>query len=161
VLLSVGTGIVGGLARLGFVGIWAERLALAHGPLLVVGGFSTMIALERAIGSRAIWPFGAPLLFCLSSIGLLAGSPWAPGAAAGASTVLVAVNATAFRRRPTTPSALLAAGAISSLAAALGWWTGSGLSQVAPAWTSFLVLTILAERLRLLGRTATLVSGGR
>src|SRR5690606_6301974 len=43
------TGVLAGLGRVGVALGWGPRFVLEHGPLLVLGTFATVIALERAV----------------------------------------------------------------------------------------------------------------
>ena len=43
------TGVLAGLARLGIFVAWGPRYVSLHGTLLVLGAFSTVIGVERAV----------------------------------------------------------------------------------------------------------------
>src|SRR5690606_9736485 len=77
-LCALATGLLAGLARLGF-NLPAATLAGQHGPLMICGVFGTLISLERAVAMGKRWPYLAPGLAALGVIGVVAGlSPeWA------------------------------------------------------------------------------------
>jgi hypothetical protein len=76
VALIVGT--LAGLARLGWaMPALAAGAAALHGPLMIVGFFGVVIALERAVAIGRQWAYIAPLAAGLGTIALLLGAPWA------------------------------------------------------------------------------------
>jgi hypothetical protein len=143
------TGIFGGLARLGIVVAWGPEYFVAHGPLLVLGVFGTVIGLERAVALGRDWGLVAPGLGAAAAVAMLTGLAWAPWIAAGSSLALVALNAAIVQRQtaPFTWLMLLGSGVL-LLGAAL-WALGRPVFEIVPTWIAFFVLTIAAERLEL------------
>jgi hypothetical protein len=144
-----------GLSRLG-LGVPLSSHAMDHGPILVVGVFGTLIALERAVALGQLWAYSAPLFGALAALAML-GTFRQLGAllAFGSALVIIAVNAAIVRRQSANYTWLML---IASLALAFGsgsWALGEPVATVVPAWLVFFVLTIVAERLELsrLGRT--------
>jgi hypothetical protein len=142
------TGVLSGLARLGIPAGWGGSHAAAHGPLLVLGLFGTVVSLERAQAMGARWALAAPGAFAATAAAILVG--WAPApwmdVAAGAG--MLAANVAAVVRRPTQVVWLLLAGSALLLLGNLRWAVGDPLFRLAPAWIGFFVLTIVAERQR-------------
>lgn len=146
-LIALVLGLSGGLARLG-LGAPVPAAAGAHGPLMLLGFFGVLIALERAVAFGALWGYGVPLLEGAGSAALLLGGP-APALFAASAAGLLALTTWLWARQPEPHAALLVAGAASQLLGSLGWALGLAFSAVLPAWLGFLVLTIAAERLEL------------
>lgn len=143
------SGVFAGLARLGIVFAWGPAYALAHGPLLVLGAFSTVIALERAVALGRGWALVAPGIGAAAAVAMLAGAPWAPWAATASALALVALNAAIVRRQAAAFTWLMLLGSAALLLGDVVWALGRPVSQVVPAWLAFFVLTIVAERLEL------------
>ncbi len=143
-------GLLAGLARLGFAVPFGASRVMAHGPLLVMGVFGTVIALERAVAYGARWGYAAPALGVagawLTGLGLPRGGALASLAAA---TALVALNAAIVRRQsaPFTWLMLLGSGVLE--AGALGAVAGRTVPALVPSWIVFFALTIVSERLEL------------
>jgi hypothetical protein len=143
------TGVVSGLAHLGLDIGWGASRAGDHGPLLVLGVFAVVVAQERAavLGSR--WALAAPAGSACAAIAILAGWPAAPWIAVVSNAAMVATNLAILGWRPSRISSQLLAGSALLLSGTAGWASGVPLADVVPAWTSFFVLTITAERARL------------
>lgn len=146
-LLALLLGLSGGLARLG-LGTPLPAAAAGHGPLLLLGFFGVLIALERAVALGARWGHAVPLLAGAGSAALLLGGPAAALFAAAACGLLL-LTVCLWARQPEAHAALLVVGAASQALGSLGWALGLALGAVLPAWLGFLVLTIAAERLEL------------
>ncbi len=150
------TGLWAGLARLGAAPPGPASV-MDHGPLMISGFLGTVIALERAVASRATWALLGPAACGVGSLALLAGQPF-PGAVLltlGSAVVVLGLGLL-LRRDHELHLIVLALAAVS-------WLVGNGLLaagrpvfDVVPFWLVFLVGTISAERLelnRLLPRT--------
>lgn len=143
------TGVLAGLARLGWSLAWGPSLALQHGPLLVVGVFGTVIALERAVALGRGWAFVAPAFGAATAAALLLRAPWAASVSVMAGLSLSLVNAALVRRQAAAFTWLMLAGsALLSLGSA-AWARGAPVSSAVPSWLAFFVLTIVSERLEL------------
>ena len=142
--------VFAGLARLGWAVGRLGAQAPNHGPLLVIGVFGTVIALERAVALGKDWGYFPAWCSGLAALALIARStvlvsPLVLGASAGA----VIVNAAITRRGPAPFTWLMLLGAVVYLAGNVAWLRGAAVSAVVPAWFGFFVLTIVAERLEL------------
>lgn len=141
-----------GLLRLGWGWpILQPALPLNHGPLMVSGFFSTLIALERAVATGKIWAYASPLLSGIGGIlvafglGGLAG----PVLIALGSAALVLIFADLLRRHHPGYLIVMALGALALLVGNLLWLFGWPIFQIVLWWTGFLILTIAGERLEL------------
>ena len=150
--LSLVSGVLGGLARLGWaVPLPSPQVLAVHGPLLLSGFFGTVIGLERAVALGRRWAYAGPLLSGLGGLALLLGLDWRLGASLFAAAALVLLLATLHivRRQREWFTITLALGVASWLAGNLLWLAGSPPMAVAALWINFLVLTIAGERLEL------------
>jgi hypothetical protein len=145
------TALLAGLARLGVLVGWGPRFAFAHGPLMVIGVFTIVIALERAVAIARGWAFVAPALAATAAVAMLAGAPGAAWPAGAATVALVAVNLAIVRRQPASFTLLMLLGSVALAAGTAAWAHGEPVFAVTPAWMAFFVLTIAAERLELSG----------
>lgn len=143
------TGILAGLARVGIGAGWGPAHAAHHGALLVVGLFTTVISLERAVALGRGWPLTVPALAAAAGLAMLGRVPGAAWLAVTSAAGLIAINlaivgrqAVAFTWMMLAASALLAAGHTL-------WAAGWPIARVVPLWMVFFVLTIAAERLEL------------
>jgi hypothetical protein len=143
------TGVFAGLGRLGVLVAWGPRYAFEHGPLLVLGTFGTVIALERSVALGRPWAYLAPALGAVGAVATLAGMPWAPWAATASALALVGLNAAIVRKQPAAFTALMLLGSVVLLLGDALWALGRPVFQVVPTWLGFFVLTIVAERLEL------------
>jgi hypothetical protein len=141
--------VLAGLARLGIAVGWAASRAPVHGPLFVVGGFGTVIGLERAVALGTRCGYAAPVTGAIGAIALAAGVSSAPLAMVASTLVLIAINIAMVARVAAGFTWLMLLGSIVLAAGTAAWAAGSPVFVVAPAWLSFLVLTIVAERLEL------------
>lgn len=142
-------GVASGLSRIGVPFPGAERWVPQHGPLLVVGAFTSLVALERAVALGGALGYLAPALGVGASVGLALGAPWAPVCGAAAAFALFATNVALVQRQDTAFTRLMAVGALLLLGADVLLARGLSVPQVAPAWMGFFVLTITAERLEM------------
>ncbi|HWV17865.1 MAG TPA: hypothetical protein VNZ68_04740 [Rhodocyclaceae bacterium] len=149
-LCALATGLLAGLARLGF-NLPAATLAGQHGPLMICGVFGTLISLERAVAMGQRWPYLAPGLAALGVIGVLAGlSPeWAALPFIAAAAVLSIASVKLWYGQKVMHLATLALASLLWLLGNLLWWRAGFALPAVPAWLAFLVLTIAGERLEL------------
>ncbi|MCP5522305.1 MAG: hypothetical protein H7A46_12235 [Verrucomicrobiales bacterium] len=148
------TGIWGGLLRLPLpLPLPTEHANWVsfHGPLMVGGFLGTLIGLERAVGLRAIWAYAAPLLTGVGLVTVAVGvlDAWPRWVLAGGNGVFVLVSARVIALQRALHNVVMGAGALAWLGGNVGWALGHPLPQVAPWWLSFLLLTIVGERLEL------------
>jgi len=115
---------------------------------MVCGFFGTLIGVERAVALGAVWPYAAPLLTAVGTLGLLTGLPAPPLMTLG-SLGLVATFAVIIRRQCALATVTMALGALLWLVGNGFWLVGWPVAQVVPWWSGFLVLTIAGERLEL------------
>lgn len=143
------TGVLAGLARVGVIVAWGPRYAVEHGPLVVLGAFTTIIGLERAVALGRGWSFGAPVLGAVGAIAALAGLAAGAWASTAAALWLTAVNVAIVRRRSAPFTWLMLLGSLLLAAGTLAWALRHPVFDVVTPWMGFFVLTIAAERLEL------------
>lgn len=143
------TGVFAGLARMGVVVAWGPTYVLTHGPLLVLGAFSTVIALERAVAFGRAWGLLAPCVGAAAAVAMLCGAPWAPWVATASAVALVGLNAAIVKRQAAAFTWLMLLGSAVLLLGDVVWALGRPVYEVVPTWLAFFVLTIVAERLEL------------
>lgn len=148
VAATAALGVGGGLSRLGWPAVLASATADLHGPIMVCGVLGAVIGLERAVAWRQSPYWAGPLLCIAGTLAALCAFPtWAAAGYLAAAAILAAGCAVQVCREPGASSAgaFLAACAW-SLGCAI--WAHTGSSYDASGWwLSFLVLTVLAERL--------------
>lgn len=142
----------GGLLRLGWP--WPllhPPLLMAHGPLMVSGFLGTLICLERAVALNRRWTYAAPILSGLGALVLMVGGAGWPGPLllTLGSLWLVAIFVQIIRQQPVLFTATMGLGALSWLVGNLLWLSGRSIPEVVLWWLSFLVITIVGERLEL------------
>jgi hypothetical protein len=141
--------VLAGLARLGFRLRVAAAVSNMHGPLLVLGVFTTLISLERAIALGSRVAYVAPLLSVLGGVGLVLFGPSASPVLLVAALALSVLNGAIVQRQAAAHTWLMLLGALGLVAANGAWAFGFAIPEVAPAWMAFFVATIAAERLEL------------
>jgi hypothetical protein len=149
----------GGLALL--MGVWTglARAGIhdpvgpvgAHGLIMSLGFVGTVIALERAVALGERWAYVAPSLSAVAVVWLTVGLPEVGAGVllAGAGVVVATVYGVTLGRRFESSLALMAAGSVAWVVAAVLWTAGWSPVVVAPTLAAFLVLTIVGERLEL------------
>lgn len=142
------TGVLAGLARVGVTGAALSR-ASAHGPLLVLGVFGTVISLERAVALGRPLAFAAPSLSAAAALALLAGHSLAAWLGCAGALALVGVNGAIVRRQAASFTWLMLGGSLALVVGDTAWALGQPVANVVPAWAAFFVLTVVAERLEL------------
>lgn len=162
-LASLSVGVAGGLARLGLVTAPPSAVA-RHGPAMV-GFLGVVVALERAFLLGPASAHVVPLVGVAGLGALLGGAPaWlAHGLLAAAGVGLVVLQGVFVVRRGGVDNALMTAGALAWAAGEGAVAAGAPLFRAVPAWTSFVVLVIVGERVELLrrcGASSALVATG-
>lgn len=150
VAVSAAVAVLAGLTRLGWDIPWAASRGAAHGPLVVLGVFGTLISLERAVALGARWAYGAPAAGALAALAAVGGlrEP-VPYLALLEGLFLAAANVAIVRRQSTTPTRLMFLGSVMFVAGTAAWLAGRPVYAVVPAWLAFFVLTIVAERIEM------------
>lgn len=154
-IVPAGTAMLAGLdAALTLAGLptpaGSPRLAVLHGPLMVLGFLGTLIALERAVALRTAWALLAPALLGTGALALVL----LPEPLLGrlllvqGMLLLVVVYAALWRRNGDLLVGVQALAAVLAAAAAL-LLTRLEVSAVMPLLVGFVVLTIGAERVEL------------
>ena len=142
--------IFAGLARLGWPIAGLGARAPDHGPLLVIGVFGTVIALERAVALGKTWGYVGAWCGGLAALALLLRFRLVvPALVLGASIGTSAVNVAIVWRRADGATLLMLVGTLVYLLGNVAWLAGVPVYAVTPAWMAFFVLTIVAERLEL------------
>lgn len=147
-----------GLVRLGWE--WPVPkidFVMIHGPLMVVAFLGTLIAIERAVALQQRWMFAGPFATGLAGLALIFGlRGLLPVALAVLGSLgFLAIMLVIVRKQAALYTWVMLAGALAWLVGNLLWLFDLPLFQVVLWWTSFLILTIAAERLEL-GRLARL-----
>lgn len=144
-------GLLGGTGLLDVeLGDGLSGLADVHGPLMVLGFFGTLIALERAVAARVGWAYAAPLL---TGGGALAAIPPATRTAgvvvltSGLLVLLLVYRSLWHRGRDDLVLVQAAAAGSAVLASVL--WPRADVATALPWLVGFVVLTIAAERVEL------------
>lgn len=149
--LALLAGLDGALLRLGVLApVTADRLADAHGPLLVLGFLGTLIALERAVALRRAWAYAAPGLLGAGAVACLLPVPLPVAATlfADGAAVLVGCYAALWRRQREDVVLVELLGAVAAACGA-ALWLRVDVPTLLPWLVVFVVLTIAAERVEL------------
>ncbi|MEZ0368786.1 MAG: hypothetical protein ACAI44_06835 [Candidatus Sericytochromatia bacterium] len=161
ILLLLVSGLLGGLARLGWP-IPLAALASLHGPVMICGFLGTLIGLERAAAAAGRkWAYAAPALSAGASLGLLAGLPLLAGAGLiiAAATVQLALLSLKLRQAASLPLLLQILGLGCWLMGTLVWMLGWPFPLVALWWGGLLLLTIAGGRMDQFLPAGTLFQG--
>jgi len=145
-------GLNAGLLIMGLpVPVTLDRLPELHAPLLVFGFVGTLISLERAVALRTAWAYLAPALVAAGILLTLTPLPILAGKAIVAVGLLVHLlqYVAIWRRQPMTATAVQALGAVAAIAASLAWTGGVRPAYLVPLLATFLVLTVVGERMEL------------
>jgi hypothetical protein len=122
-----------------------------HGPLMVCGFLGTVISLERAVGLRSLWTYGAPLFTATGAIWIALGGLGSTGPLliliGSAWFVAVSLRVVFLSRALFT--AVMTLGGASWVVGNSLWLAGWNVNRVVPWWIGFLALTIIGERLDL------------
>lgn len=147
--LALGLGLWAGLVRLGWPLPTLKNLPIAHGALMISGFVGALIGLERAVALRRGWGYLAPTLALLGTLLWALGIPWGAWGAFGGSIALSALYLAAARQQLAWSIEIMGIGALCWGVGNLFWMLGRSFAQITPWWASFLVLTIVGERLEL------------
>ncbi|MFV0252550.1 MAG: hypothetical protein ACK5H2_04365 [Beutenbergiaceae bacterium] len=131
--------------------VTAQRLADAHGPLLVLGFIGTLIALERAVATRAAIAYLAPTLLGFGSLVTLTPVPLRVGQAMvlAGMIAMLANYVPLWRRRREDAVLIQAIGAAMAVGACVLWLAGLPLPVLVPWLAAFVICTIGGERAEL------------
>lgn len=149
--IAFAAGLLTGFARIGIPAPESiSTLADLHGALMISGFLGTLISLERAVAFGRWWGYGAPAISALGAIALLVGAiSTAALCFLLAGAVMAAASCQLLIRHPALPLFLLCVASVSWVVGTSVWLNGQPMDQVAGWWLTFLVLTIVAERLEL------------
>jgi hypothetical protein len=149
--VAFAAGLLTGFARIGIPAPeWMLTVADLHGALMISGFLGTLISLERAVAFGRWWGYGAPAMSALGAIALLAGViSTAALCFLLAGVIMAAASCQLLIRHPALPLFLLCVASVSWVVGTSVWLNGQPMDQVAGWWLTFLVLTIVAERLEL------------
>ncbi|MEM3096694.1 MAG: hypothetical protein QW756_05355 [Nitrososphaerota archaeon] len=149
-LLSLLLGFYGGLVRMGVLGWAPTHIIIYHGPLMVVGFMTTLIALERYVALKSWWSISAYMF--LGAGGVLLAMDlvvfgqllWVLGAVSfTASHVWLLAK---FRHHH---HIMMVSASLLLLLGSIKLYTGFPLYEAAVSWTGFLVLFIMGERVEM------------
>jgi hypothetical protein len=155
-------GFLGGVALI--LGLWAGLILLkldipspradfkdVHGPLMVLGFFGTLIALERAVALGDRTGYFAPAFAGLGGFALAIGLPLLVGQMLLllGGLGLFGLYVRAAQRQSSLHLGVMAVGAIIWAIAVLAWIMGRDLALLVPFLAGFVILTIAGERLEL------------
>lgn len=151
---SLVSGIWGGLLRVPVtlpLPVEHANWITFHGPLMVGGFLGALISLERAVGLRALWTFAAPVLAGGSAAALAAGmlGPGPRWTLAAGSAVFVLASLRILSIQRTLSNGVMALGAAAWLGGNVLWALDREIPRIVLWWLSFLLLTIVGERLEL------------
>jgi hypothetical protein len=148
-LAVLAVAVAGGLVRLGWtLPVTAPAVAF-HGPLMVGGFLGTLIGLERAVAVGQAWAYAGPIASGLGALLIAAGVPGAAWLILLGSAVMVGVFVEIVTAEMTLFTIVMALGGVCWMAAQGLWLAGAAVHRLAFWWASFLVLTIVGERLEL------------
>lgn len=149
--LALIVGLLTGLARLGLpMPELAVTLAAFHSALMIGGFLGTLISLERAVAIGRWWTYAAPVLSAAAALALVAGFPLVAAVAFLMAGAVLSIASTMLAlRHYALATAILAAAAMCWAVGTGAWLAGHTMPSVAGWWLTFLVLTIVAERLEL------------
>lgn len=143
-------GVWVGLARLGLALPGSADLAAFHGALMISGFLGTVIALERAVAIGCWWAYAAPVLAAIAAGALIAGAPAIAASLFLLASIFLTFNsAFVVARQPALFTVVLTVAAACWVAGTLAWMHGTPAGGITGWWLTFLVLTIIAERLEL------------
>jgi hypothetical protein len=143
-------GVWVGLMRLGLALPGGGALVASHGALMISGFLGTVITLERAVAIGCWWAYAAPLLSAFAFVALVAGDATTAAVIFLLAGILLTFNsAFIVVRQPALFTVLLTVAAACWVAGTLIAMHGASPGVITGWWLSFLVLTIVAERLEL------------
>lgn len=148
------TGIWGGLLRVPVtlpLPVDHANWISFHGPLMVCGFLGTVISLERAVGLRALWTYLVPLLTGVGAAAIAAGvlASWPRWTLTAGSALFVLVCVRILFIQPNLSNSVMGLGAAAWVVGNTLWSRGQEIPQVVLWWLTFLLLTIVGERIEL------------
>jgi nitric oxide reductase subunit B len=141
-----------GWVRLGWAWpVWQPKLILAHGPLMISAFLGSLIALERAVALQQRWMFAGPLLSGLGGVALMLGifNPVSGTLIGLGGLVFIAIMVVIVRRHTALYTVTMLIGVLAWEVGNILWLTGWPVYRLVLWWMTFLILTIVAERLEL------------
>ncbi len=155
-MVGAGVALLCGLdGALILLGVWSPvlsaRLSQWHGPFMALGFIGTVICLERAVALDRPTGYLVPLASGLGAILLASPAPvyLGLGLLAAAQLGLLVLYLPLWRRSRDDATVIQAAGAMCAAGAALLLLSGAAVPSTIGWLSSYLVLTILGERLEL------------
>ncbi len=151
-ILALIAAVLAGLARLGIeVPTLFLNVTASHSVLMIYGFFGTVIGLERAIASRRLWSFFAPVVCGISSLFILTGDQmlFAFIGFALAGICFATTTFLIFIQQPAAYTFTLLAGAALWPIGFLVMTMTQNQDAIVVCGITFLVLTIAGERLEL------------
>lgn len=147
---SLLVGVEAGLDRLGVGVAPAGAEGVPHGALMVNGFVGTLISAERARAAGRPAAYLVPVLSALGALLLVAGAQdVARLLFVGAALGLAGLMTWFWRKQPQLPLAVVAVGAVVWAGGGITWIATGNVIRAVPWWGTFLVVTILGERLEL------------
>jgi len=148
------TGIWGGLLRVPLnlpLPVSHANWISFHGPLMVCGFLGTVISLERAVGLRALWTYLVPLLTGVGAAAIATGvlASWPRWMLTAGSAWFIVVCARILFIQPNLSNTVMGLGAVAWTTGNVLWQLGLEIPQVVLWWLTFLLLTIVGERIEL------------
>lgn len=150
-ILSLIVGFALGLQRTGLAfSLPGNPSIMMHGPLVIGGFFGSVIGLERAVALPWKWSWFAPALMGLSApatlvFGVEVGAPLLTVGSA----IFLLTNIVLTYKHQTLFNAAMTVATLCFLFGNVAWMQGAPIPHVVQFWASFLVLTIVGERLEL------------
>ncbi|MDO5049401.1 MAG: hypothetical protein Q4D87_05915 [Actinomycetaceae bacterium] len=161
-LLTGGASLLIGLnLALNLIAVWApipaHTDASLHGQIMTLGFLGTLITLERVVALRSRTLLIAPLSLGIGSILLLTPHPqWGQSLQIIGMAGLLLTYIKLTKRDLSNALAIQIIGSIAGLAAATLWALGAQTHTLIPLISTFIVLTILGERVELARISLTL-----
>jgi len=148
------TGIWGGLLRVPValpLPVDHANWISFHGPLMICGFLGTLISLERAVGMRSLWTYLVPLLIGISAVSIATGtlSAWPRWTLTAGSVLFILVSLRILTIQPVLSNVVMGLGTAAWSVGNLLWASGSEIPLVVLWWLTFLLLTIVGERIEL------------
>jgi hypothetical protein len=138
-----------GLLRMGWSLPAFDKLAAAHGPLMVSGFLGVLVSLERAVANRQKWMFLVPVIAGAGWVTLFFTPPVGKVLLTLGSLGTLAILGVMVKREPRIHTITMGVGAFAFVVGNFFWMMGHPIFQIVFWWMTFLVLTIGGERLEL------------
>lgn len=151
-LFSLVAGLFTGMARLGIQtpDIYQDISGM-HSALMISAFFGTLIGLERAVATRHLWAYLAPLISGLGGLLLISGSfaIYVPILFTIAGLIFMIASGVIVRKQKALFTYSLFLASALWLAGSLFWLLSGNLWTSIPCGLAFLIVTIAGERLEL------------